>query len=93
MALEGKCYNCGSAQQNPASPTCYRCGTEEEEEEEEEAGEGLTEAEQQSYHTIPDLYNTNWEIEGEGELVKAELEDGLVTLQHRLERQRVAITG
>ena len=41
MALEGKCYNCGSAQQNPASPTCYNCGsaqqyTDEEEEDEEE---------------------------------------------------------
>ena len=71
MALEGKCYNCGSAQQNPASPTCYRCGTcqhttEEEDEEDEEDGEGLTEAEQQIYDTIPDLYNTNWEIDGGG---------------------------
>ena len=64
---KGKCYNCGSAQQNPASPTCYRCGTcqhtNEEEEEEEEAGEGLTEAEQQIYDTIPDLYSTNWKEE------------------------------
>ena len=40
MAQEGKCYNCGSAQQNPASPTCYNCGTchytDDKEEEEEE---------------------------------------------------------
>ena len=41
MALEGKCYDCGSAQQNPASPTCYNCGsaqqyTDEEEDEEED---------------------------------------------------------
>jgi hypothetical protein len=26
-ALDGKCYDCGSAQQNPASPTCYNCGS------------------------------------------------------------------
>ena len=107
MALEGKCYNCGSAQQNPASPTCYRCGTcqhTNEEEEDEEDGEGLTEAEQQIYDTIPDLYNTNWEIEGEGELVKAELEErvkisrGLAPpapggVAGRMETQEVAAEG
>ena len=50
----------------PGGRPCGWAEEEETEKEEEEEGEGLTEAEQQIYDTIPDLYNTNWEIDGGG---------------------------